>query len=604
MKTPAVLVAFVLAALLTNLPALAGQDYAHFRVVQTGDGAQTFEKGRVKYNHGVPFLSLSGSYYEMGLQYGVLMRKELRSSFANFAAYRKALIQGMPWYARPFTNILSRLSLWSMARRLPQGYQDELQGLADGSGLDFGDVLYCAFAPETFTIGCSTVATRRGGRLLLGRNLDYDPPSLGKFPIVIEFSPTGKRRFTSVGFVGFLGALTGFNDKGMAVSLDAVIRYRDFDSWDIPIAYKTRQILESAENLEEARTLLKGYTTTRGWALTVASALESDGSIFDLAGGNIQENPMTGDVIFVTNAFVSEAFRHKYMSALMATHPFTQIRYDMIARHLAENPVRDVDGVIDLLADVSTYQAENVICGSFMTVNNANTLQTIVIDPAAGEMVLASAPGYAGFGRFLRYAAGEPDVSVHRNEDPRYRDSIAPLFDWQERAALHLVEGDYKGLLVFTDILSPDLNLQQIIAAYQAWKARPSLVDPGALAAALGRMAERYPDFVILPIVEAEVMHAAGQTEAALALLEASLERPLNYPSTLMMAHEQSARIYHEFGNKRESAAHARECISIIKSFACGSAERLTVIQLSRFLPKPVRPKGHYGDGRPKESLP
>lgn len=573
-----------LAAMLVCLPALAGHGEIERQVVQTGDGTKMVGEGQVRYCHGVPFLTLSGSYYEMGLQYGILMRKELRDSFANFDAYRKAFILGLPWYARPFTELISRVSLWSMARRLPQEYQDELAGMAEGSGLDFDDILYCAFAPETFTIGCSTVVTREGGRLLVGRNLDYNPPSLGRFPIVISFNPEGRHRFTSVGFVGFLGVLTGFNEKGVAVSLDAVNRYRSYNSWDIPIAYKTRQILESAADLDEAHRLLRGYTSTRGWALTVADADELDATIFDLAGGAIAENRMSGKHLFVTNAFVNASFRRRYMTASMATHPFVQARYDMIARRLEAGSVDDVDALLDVLADVGTYGEDGVICGAFMTVNNSNTLQTIAIDPAAAQMVFACAPGYSGFGRFLRFTAGDPEVTVHREEDTRYREEIAPMFDWQEKAVLRLAEQDYKGLLIFTDISSPELGLQQVLAVYQAWKTLPELVDAAALAASLHRMSARYRDFILLPIAEAEVLAAMGQPVQAIALLEDTLTRPFNYPSTRLMAHELLAYAYHVLQNEAEAKFHARECIRIRKTHVLNRRERLANIRLSRIL--------------------
>ncbi|HSR17193.1 MAG TPA: hypothetical protein VLM39_03780, partial [Ignavibacteriaceae bacterium] len=41
------------------------------------DTAQTFEGGELRFFNGIPFLKLSGSNYEMGKQYGVLMKDKI-----------------------------------------------------------------------------------------------------------------------------------------------------------------------------------------------------------------------------------------------------------------------------------------------------------------------------------------------------------------------------------------------------------------------------------------------------------------------------------------------------------------------------------------------
>ena len=42
------------------------------------DGVKQFEGGTLRYIEDVPFLSISGSYCDMGLQYGVLLKEEVQ----------------------------------------------------------------------------------------------------------------------------------------------------------------------------------------------------------------------------------------------------------------------------------------------------------------------------------------------------------------------------------------------------------------------------------------------------------------------------------------------------------------------------------------------
>ena len=51
-----------------------GQDY---EIIQNTDGSKTFHEGKLEVKENMPFLTVKGDAYEMGLQYGVLMNEML-----------------------------------------------------------------------------------------------------------------------------------------------------------------------------------------------------------------------------------------------------------------------------------------------------------------------------------------------------------------------------------------------------------------------------------------------------------------------------------------------------------------------------------------------
>ena len=93
----------------------------------------------------VPILYLTGSPYEMGLQQGQTWRAQIRALLTE-AIYRGVIQQ-------------SRIGHWNLlayARQLdgavPTPLRREMQGIADATGLSYGDVLLLNVVPEVLLL--------------------------------------------------------------------------------------------------------------------------------------------------------------------------------------------------------------------------------------------------------------------------------------------------------------------------------------------------------------------------------------------------------------------------------------------------------------------
>ena len=80
-------------------------------------------------------LDLSGSHYEVGLQYGVLLRPEIHDVYAAYCRLLDELTGG---------ELRRAISKWSLSGKvdsmrasLPAGIEEELRGIADGCGSPF-----------------------------------------------------------------------------------------------------------------------------------------------------------------------------------------------------------------------------------------------------------------------------------------------------------------------------------------------------------------------------------------------------------------------------------------------------------------------------------
>src|SRR5689334_16716098 len=131
----------------------------------------------------LPLLVLSGSPYEVGRQYGSLMRQELERAVALDAPALRPLLTKLGMTDQ---DVAQRMS--GLAALLPPDVHEEIQGRADASGLPQEKLLYHALILDIVSgapIGCSQFAvlgqaTDRG-QVIHGHNLDIPYPSLARF---------------------------------------------------------------------------------------------------------------------------------------------------------------------------------------------------------------------------------------------------------------------------------------------------------------------------------------------------------------------------------------------------------------------------------------
>lgn len=103
----------------------------------------------------------------------------------------------------------------------------------------------------------------------LTRNLDWPLPVLGRESfILVRPAHDGKKATAVVGWPGMIGALSGVNDEGTAISITVVPSVRQAG---IPAHLLFRQVLEKAGSIKEAEKVVQAATPASSWNLIVAA---------------------------------------------------------------------------------------------------------------------------------------------------------------------------------------------------------------------------------------------------------------------------------------------------------------------------------------------
>jgi predicted choloylglycine hydrolase len=226
---------------------------------------------------GLNNLVVFGSPYERGLATGRLTRgliaeeeadlvAELNRFFPNPFLRRALMVAAMRWF-------------WGIERYFPEWSTDEMYGVAQSApheedtladpftrqiayhGVHEIGQMFVDFDRQDF--GCTAIGVPWRSGWLVGRNFDFeavrllDTEKLAKW----EFPDAGGgHAYLSVTWAGMVGAVTGVNEKGVYVSINAA-GTADFRRHGTPTTLVALKALQEADTAHDAVRIIEAATT-------------------------------------------------------------------------------------------------------------------------------------------------------------------------------------------------------------------------------------------------------------------------------------------------------------------------------------------------------
>lgn len=162
-------------------------------------------------------------------------------------------------------------------------------------------------------VGCSSFATwgtqSADSSLLIGRNFDfYVGDAFAENKQVAFYIPEKGYKFASVGWPGMTGVLSGMNEEGLTVTINAAKSAVPTAS-ATPISILTREILQYASTIEEAYAIARKRKTFVSESILIGSAKDGRAAIIEKSPE--QTALFTGtepDRLICTNHYQSDAF--------------------------------------------------------------------------------------------------------------------------------------------------------------------------------------------------------------------------------------------------------------------------------------------------------
>lgn len=308
---------------------------------------------------------------------------------------------------------------------IPLDQRIELAGLAEGQPDLNGDflptyhriVFYHALHDITQglehspMLGCTALAAARGattnGHLVLGRNFDFEGPELfDREKAVLFFKPQGRLGFVSVAWSGMMGVVTGLNQAGIYVSVNA-LRSDDKSEAGVPVELLLREVLESAHSLDEALAIIRDRPVLVPDLYLIGDGQSGEAAVVERSPSRfvVRRMPKEGpaaDVLTVANHGLSPEFAGDRESARLRDELTSGARQ---AR--ADELVLKNRGRIDPAAMLAVLRDKRGPGDTELGLGNRNTLDaliathSVVVD--ATERVLWVGVGPHALGRYVAY---------------------------------------------------------------------------------------------------------------------------------------------------------------------------------------------------------
>jgi predicted choloylglycine hydrolase len=322
----------------------------------------------------IKVLSINGSSYEAGLQHGKLLRSDIQE-IVN-VLYTEVLPKNdiKKFAAKAYITLQAK----EFDKYIPDIYRQEMQGVADGAGVEYNDILIINTFDDILNMsGCSSISIEKSSEseyLIHARNLDYNIPFLAKHNVIFEYLDQG---FVSFGFPGFIGAVTGVNQYGTAISSHTSKVTEN--SYGTPTGIVYRQILEHAENINDSESVLRDAKRTIGNNLLVSNWKENLFAVFEINSKNVIRREHDRFVVS-TNHYISSELDDQNLGT-----PNSHKRFDKL--YSIGEAIWSEQGKLQVIQDAMSDNNEDP--SGWSTVANIGTVQSVIMIPEKKTFLIA-----------------------------------------------------------------------------------------------------------------------------------------------------------------------------------------------------------------------
>jgi len=270
---------------------------------------------------------------------------------------------------------------------------------------------------EYMLVGCSSFGVWNSqsadSALLVGRNFDFyvgDDFALNK--LVTFCAPDSGHRFVSIGWAGMTGVLSGMNECGLTVTLNAAKGPLPTSSAR-PISLLAREILQYASTVDEAYAIAERCRTFVSESILIGSASDGCAAIIEKSPEHTALFRPEGDRVICTNHYQSADFasdRYNRQNIAVSDSPY---RFERLKELLDARAPLDAAAAVAVLRDRYGRGGGDIGLCNEKSVNQSIAHHSVVFCPERLLVWVSTSPWQSG--RFVCYDLHEifadPDFS-------------------------------------------------------------------------------------------------------------------------------------------------------------------------------------------------
>jgi hypothetical protein len=254
-------------------------------------------------------------------------------------------------------------------------------------------------------VGCSSFATwnerSQDSTLIIGRNFDfYVGDDFARDKIVAFYKPAQGYGFMMITFGGMTGVLSGMNDQGLTVTINAA--KSDIPSASAtPVSLVAREILQYASNISEAYAIAAKRQMFVAESFLIGSANDRKAVVIEKAIDGLDLVESTFGQIISTNHFRGEKLGSTELNLEHMRTSASPYRYARVAELLARVEKNTPALTAGILRDQKGLEDADIGMGNEKVVNQLVAHHAIIFEPEKRLFWISTAPWQLG--KFVCY---------------------------------------------------------------------------------------------------------------------------------------------------------------------------------------------------------
>ena len=250
-------------------------------------------------------------------------------------------------------------------------------------------------------VGCSSFATwgtqSADSSLLIGRNFDfYVGDAFAENKQVAFYTPDQGYKFASVGWPGMIGVLSGMNETGLTVTINAAKSAVPTGS-ATPISILTREILQYASTIDEAFAIAKKRKTFVSESILIGSSKDGKAAIIEKSPEKtVLFKGKEADRLICTNHYQSEEFSKDERNMENIRTSDSPYRFARLKELINENMPIDASKAASILRNHKGLQDADLGLANEMAINQFIAHHSVIFQPEKRLMWVSTSPWQCG----------------------------------------------------------------------------------------------------------------------------------------------------------------------------------------------------------------
>jgi isopenicillin-N N-acyltransferase-like protein len=371
-----------------------------------------------KSESGLYELYVEGEPFERGVIIGKLTQDLVQHQEVVFneqirrlvpsSMYRGMLTYFIGWFNRDLDKHVTeeyRLEIFGISQSASHEFDDiasPYQRMLNYHGAhDIGHALQ-----NMSLVGCTAFATWDGrsadSSLIIGRNFDFFVgDEFARDKIIAFYNPSEGHKFMMVTFGGMTGVLSGMNDQGLTITINAAKSEIPSGS-ATPVSLVAREILQYAATIDEAYAVAEKRKMFVSESFMIGSAKDGRAVILEKSPeAQYWYSGTSKNELVCTNHFQDDELGKTELNAEHIRTSASPYRLQRVQQLLSNKPKNSVAGTVSILRNHLGLNDVNIGLGNEKAVNQFVAHHGIVFQPEKLKVWISTAPWQLG--KFVCY---------------------------------------------------------------------------------------------------------------------------------------------------------------------------------------------------------